>query len=726
MNKKIWLLYSAAILMGAFLMFLVQPLIGKIVTPKYGGGSQVWCVCLLFFQLTLLGGYGLTWALSRLKPRSQAIAYMALMGVSLFLVHIPLGEEWAPAAQDDPTFNLLSRLLVYLAVPAVLLSTVSTTIQNWFRLASRENPYQLYSVSNIGSMSALLSYPALIEPMLSVSATLRYWIWGYWLLVAVAVGSALLLLKALKDHPEGVAPAESPEAEADSPEGRSMPTQRLFAWWIFLTAMGTSLLISFTNHITHNIAPVPLLWVLPLALYLLTFIIAFARDGLYNRAAFVLLGQLLLVVMFFFSFPSPWLRVGLTLLSLFMLCMVCHGEVYASRPASRALPAFYLAIAFGGALGGILINLVAPVVFDTFVEMPALMLAMALLTLALMSRHQLRLFYYPVLDKAYMVLLVLFFVWQGAVTFDPAGDAEVAMAERNFYGSAEVLVQRGSGGLPGQMILMNGTIRHGTQLFDEKKGQFLYQPTTYFTETSGAGIAERLIRAHRQGKPLRVGIIGLGVGTLAAYGQLGDHITFYELDPKVKAIAESDYFSFLRNAKADINVVMGDARLMMQDEPSQNYDMLVLDAFSSDAIPVHLLTREAFQLYQRHLKKDGLLVVHISNLYLDLKRVTGTMAHEMGYTGLHILSKRMDLRTTPSIYTVMSAAPWFVNDFKALDLKREYPDVEYRPALPSPGMPIWTDDHNTLWPVVHLDTSREWSQSGGGQVANPASQGAGK
>lgn len=714
MSKKILLLYSAAILLGAFLMFLIQPLVGKIVTPQYGGGSQVWCVCLLFFQLTLLGGYGLTWVLSHLKPRAQAITYMVLMGVSLFLVHIPLGSGWAPDTQDNPTMSLLGQLLLYLAVPAILLSTVSTTIQNWYRLAARENPYKLYSISNIGSMSALLAYPVLLEPNLSLSLSVQVWTWGYWGLVGAAIISALFLLKAMKEKPEGVEPdpalAAEDESIADDVE-RRMPIPRDFAWWIFLAALGTSLLISFTTHITHNIAPVPLLWILPLALYLLTFIIAFAKDAYYHRTLFLVLAQVLLFVDFSLNFPSPWLMVTLNLLTLFALCMVCHGEIYASRPASRALPIFYLSIAFGGALGGILVNLAAPVVFNTFIEFPLLLLLMAMLTLVLMLRREIRLFYNPVVDKVYLLALAGYFLWSGSNAIAPDAEVNVALAERNFYGSAEVLVERGEGERPGRMILMNGTIRHGTQLFDEQERRFLQTPTAYFSRNSGMGVAHRLMREHKNGEAIKMGIIGLGVGTIAAYGEPGDKITFYEIDPKVKEIAESDYFAFLRDARADVDIVMGDARLKLQEQEPQQYDILVLDAFSSDAIPVHLLTREAFELYLSHLNPEGLLVVHISNQYLDLKRVTGTMAHLMNMEGVHVLSKRLDLLSNPSIYTVMTRDGWFKNAFTALDFPKEYPDMEYRIAKPVPDMPIWTDDYSNLWSVVHFDPSREWAET---------------
>ena len=687
-SKKIWVLYSAAILFGAFLMFLVQPLIGKVITPMYGGSSQVWAVCLLFFQLTLLGGYGLTWALSKLQPKQQAIAYMLLMGVSAFLVNIPLGNSWVPADASDPVYSLLGKLLAYLTLPAILLSTVSTTIQNWFRIAANQSPFQLYSISNIGSMGALIAYPILIEPNATVVETLTAWTWGYRLLVLCAIGAALILLNALKKN-DALATASDEVIPGD--EDRTLPTRQDFLRWIGLAALGTSLLISFTNFITHNIAPVPLLWILPLITYLLTFILCFGSDNFYKRAPYILMAQLSLGVLCFYP-TDPFYAILLNIVTLFLLCVICHGEIYTSRPKANALPVFYLSIALGGAMGGVIMNLLVPVLFNRLVEYGILLVILALISIVLAKRHNLRIFYNPIGDKVYYIAaLVLVAVYAYTLTTQQPG---IISQTRNFYGSATVA-------MVGDTIqLTNGTTLHGSQPFDREKKRFLYVPTTYFTPLSGAGIANTILQKHRGNQPIRTGIIGLGAGTLATYARPGDKITYYELDPKIDAIARKN-FRFLADCHGDWNVVLGDGRLKLQDETAPtDYDMIIIDAFSSDAIPVHLITREALQLYRKHLKPDGLIVFHLSNRFLDLSQVTGNLAIDQGLQAMHIYSKQRDAFHQPSIYTIMSPAGWFKDEMAQLDFDGDYKSVHYWDAQREGSFGVWTDNYSNLWSIM--------------------------
>lgn len=387
----LWIFYCITIGLGAFMMFLIQPLIGKIITPQYGGVSQVWCLCLLFFQLALLLGYTLTYFLNFLPTRVQGIIYMLLMTISLFFVHIPLGDQWMPKNVESPVMHLLTLLLTYLAVPVILLSTVSIIHQNWFKTITDKNPYHLYSLSNLGSLSALIFYPLLIEPNLSISFTLKLWTVFYWILVIFICISSIILIKSCKNK----------IIEQKKTENHFPIKKGDYLFWLLLSFLGTGLLISFTNHLTHDIAPVPLFWVIPLSLYLISFILCFSSKNLYNRSVFFIsshfLLALLLIIHITYTYPhilkkfhlfnfglafiSLPVQIFINLLCLFCLCMICNGEIYKSRPHPNHLALFYLIIAFGGALGGIFVNIIAPNIYNKYLEFP-------LLIFIVVTRHQ--------------------------------------------------------------------------------------------------------------------------------------------------------------------------------------------------------------------------------------------------------------------------------------------------------------------------------------------------
>lgn len=694
-HHKLWLLFSGVILLGAFLMFLVQPLVGKIVTPQYGGGAQVWCVCLLFFQLTLLAGYGLTYGVSKLPPRMQAWVYIGLMAASLMVTRIPLGAGWAPGVEEDPVAALLVRMAAFMAMPVVLLSTVSTTFQNWYRLAAGSSPYQLYSISNIGSMAALLVYPTLLEPAFTIGQTVDFWMYGYRILVGIAVLAAGLLLLSLKKR--AVAAEKAPGENAGIPptvpedEHRQMPQAVDFTRWILLSAMGTVLLLSITRHIIYDIAPVPLLWILPLSTYLLTFILCFGKDAAYSRGAYVYAALICLGAEALLPPLDPMTNTGRWLLCLFVLCMICHGEIYHSRPRSQALPAFYLAIAFGGALGGVLVNLLFPALLDADLELWGAILLMLALCLFLWWRHSLRLFYSRTADWVFAVSAALLIGWYygGALLEKPPN---LVSRGRNFYGSAYVVDN------PSHRALMIGGISHGGELIDPETGQLVAKPIMYFSPNSAVGIADTLMRERRAGQPLKVGVIGLGVGAVAAYGKPGDDYTFYEIDPKVVAMARND-FTYLQDTPAATRVIMGDGRLALQVQPPQQYDILMVDAFTSDSIPIHLLTREAMTLYQQHIKPDGLIILQLSNRYLALKRVTGNLMISFQLNGAHFLTDNGDGH--PSIYSVATPGRWFTERLARLDYTTPpYTTVRYRLPQWDPAVGVWTDDYSNLLSIL--------------------------
>ncbi len=674
-------------------MFLVQPLVGKIVTPQYGGVSQVWTLCLLFFQLALLGGYLLTYLLSRWPARVQGIVYICAMVVSLFVLRIPPGEFWTPESPDTPIVSLLGQLMLYLAVPFVLLSTVSTMMQNWFRLSRLGDPYHLYGLSNIGSMSALVAYPLLIEPNMTVGMSTELWIWGYRLLVLAAVVTAVLVIR--KTDCDGSGEGQSTIILKPGPDYGAGDFQTV-GWWVFLSTAGTVLLISFTNHLTHNIAPIPLLWVIPLALYLLSFVLSFGYPRSYHRSLFVFGSHALLILPMILSAALP-VKMLLNFAVLFFLCMVCHGEVYRKRPEASKLPVFYLTVAFGGALGGILVNLVAPVVLNTFVENRLILLVMVLYTLYLIARHQLRLFFNPRMDKAYVVGIVCMLAWAVYVPLYRQGPMQVVFEDRNFYSAAAVMLSEDRD----MLWLHNGTIAHGSQMIDKKSGRFLMKPTTYYSEDSAVGLADRFVRMNNGHQPVKIGVIGLGAGTIAAYGEPGDEITFFEIDPKIERIARK-YFRFLEDSRAKIEVILGDGRTSLKNLPMQGYDILVVDAFNGDAIPVHLLTKEAMALYASHVKPDGLILIHSSNEYLDLHPVTSNLGKVLSLNNVSVETIPHNPRAQLSSYSVLSGDSAFFEWLGSSGFRQDFRNVRVRSTAWYPEVGVWTDDYSNLFSVFRF------------------------
>ena len=619
--------FSLTIFWGAFLLFLVQPLIARFILPWFGGGPAVWTTCMLFFQLLLLGGYAYAhFSISRLTPRRQVITHLVLLALAVALLPITPGDAWKPTDGSHAAGHILLLLLCCLGLPYLVLSATGPLLQAWFSKANPGvSPYRLYALSNVGSLLALLIYPFYLEPQLSRQAQADGWSWG----LAIYAGlTAWCGLKVWKSSATDDETARTAEVEAPASAWRKL-------LWFALPACGVMLLLAITNKLCQDIAVVPFLWVLPLSLYLLSFIISFDSPRWYHRAFWLpllaaLLGMALWNLYQAESHPDITPLATLYLGTLFVACMVCHGEVYRLRPGASRLTGFYLSLSAGGAAGGLFVALVAPFVFPDYFELHlALFLTAALVLLVLRQDPTL-----PLREGRARWAWAVPFVALAALGYGLVDVATTSLrgslsTTRGFYGVLKVNDNDADIAGAHHLTLQHGATIHGLQYVDPEKRT---DPSSYYTSTSGIG---RLLRAHKPGGGRRVGAIGLGCGTLAAWGRAGDTFRFYEINDDVARLATST-FTYLKDSKAKTELVMGDARLSMEREADQQYDVIVLDAFSSDAIPVHLLTLEAFDHYKRHLKPDGAIVVHVSNRYLDLHPVVYRIADKIGFPAITI------------------------------------------------------------------------------------------
>lgn len=675
--------FAIPIFLGAFLLFLVQPLLGRYILPWFGGGPSVWTSCMLFFQALLLGGYAYAHLLStRLKPSRQSQVHIALLALSLLALPLdPDGELWRNADEADPTGTILLLLLVTAGLPYVILSATSPLLQHWFhRSAPTQSPYRLYALSNAGSLLALLGYPFLIEPLLTVRRQADGWSLGYVVFAAACAWSAWSFW--------GIAADRVAETQAgETPSGGRVTS------WLALATVGSTLLLATTNQMSQEVAVVPFLWILPLTLYLLSFILCFESDGWYRRPlfGFALAGAVPLaclasspVTSGIFSLEAQIVVFSVTM---FVGCMVCHGELASRRPSGEQATGFYLWVALGGALGGALVALVAPRVFPGYWEYPLSLAAACLLALGSWIRAvgwradwtAPRAFVAP----PPALLIALFTV--GYVFSTQAAD-DLRSAERNFYGVLRVDEEADSRGA--YRRLTHGKTEHGTQYLDS---QLAAIPTTYFGEGTGAALALEHHPLRQAGRPLRIGVIGLGAGTLASYAQPGDQLRFYEINPAVVRIARED-FRYLSDSSAVVDVVEGDARIRMERELDSDdpplFDILIVDAFSSGAIPIHLLTGEAGEIYARLLTEDGLLLFHVSNRFLDLAPVLKGMADRLGMDSIRIESTGDSERSLNSAtWMILTRNESFLGDSA----------VTSRAAAGGEKILDWTDDFAGLW-----------------------------
>ena len=667
------MLHAGTIFLSSFLLFLVQPLIARLILPWFGGSAAVWTTCMLFFQALLLAGYAYAHLLQKnfFHKRRQALVHGLLLLAALAVLPIAPSEGWKPAGDEEPVSHILLLLGATVGLPYFLLASTSPLVQAWFaRARPGENPYRLFAVSNLASLVALLGYPFLVEPFFSAGQQVSLW---SWLFAAFAVLCAVAAWTAPAAQPEG--------AQAKAAGAIRKPSVAL---WLALSATGSVLLLAVTNHLTQNVASVPLLWLAPLTIYLASFIVTF-EGGRFYRAEHLwifLLAWIALMAWLIadsdFQFELP-LQLGVFLPGLFLGCVFCHGELYRLRPAPQRLTAFYLIVSAGGALGGLLVAVVAPLAFSGYYE-----LGIGLVVLALLAALR-----FSVLNVfARFASLAVLMAAAGCAVYDGLRHQEdVRIATRSFYGVLRVKEYGQEGQQTHLRRLVHGTIMHGEQYMHDASRRTI---TTYYHEKSGIGAAIR----SKQARPARVGVIGLGAGTIAAYGRRGDLYRFYEIDARVIRIAQSE-FTYLADSEATIELALGDARLTLEREAPQQFDVLAVDAFSSDAIPVHLITREALGAYLRHVRPDGIVAFHVSNRFLELVPVVARLAMEHGAHAVLLADDPDEDDAT------RSRSDWVLVSRDAAALKhKEIVAAKAVPAEDRPAWRTWTDDYSNLVQIL--------------------------
>ena len=713
-------LYAATILVSSFLLFLVQPIIAKQILPWFGGTAAVWTTCLVFFQLALLAGYTYCDLTSRFKPKVQTTIHIVLLLASLVSLPIVAGTGWKPAGDEDPLWRILGLLVATIGLPYFMLSTTGPLVQSWMAKehadpATAKRVYRFFALSNLGSLVGLLAYPFAIEMWVPTRVQAVGWSVGYGLFVVFCIGSAL---RARRPRPEplvgavsgastageALAPRVSGVAhgadhpETTTPDAATAPTIAPevppgpgdYGLWFTLSALASLMLLAISNHISQNVASIPFLWVLPLTLYLLTFVLVFegrGGRGFYIRQ--VWLGPTLVAfgaMAWGLTADRGVLNINeaipLYCIGLFLTCMFCHGELAAAKPSPRYLTRFYLMLSVGGAAGGMFVGLAAPKLFTGYLEMSLGLVACALMavvvTRALFARW---LTAWAPLAALVAAGACTYYGWQ----YDEFLKENTIHASRNFYGSLRVKQTLPDSDPDANRRLVHGVIMHGEQYINPSHRHII---TSYYGESSGVGMA--LSRFHPVEQ--RVGVIGLGAGTLAGYGQKGDYFRLYEINPKVIDIA-TYYFYYLTESKAKVETALGDARLVLEREPSQKFDVLAVDAFSSDAIPVHLITREALRVYLKHIKPDGAVAFHVTNRYLRLAPVVKQLADEIGYEAVLITDDAEDDKyLSRTDWVIVTKNREFIDDE---DVKAKRVKIE-----PIPGLRAWTDDFNNLFQIL--------------------------
>ncbi|REJ86840.1 MAG: hypothetical protein DWQ34_26530 [Planctomycetota bacterium] len=674
-------LFAAAVFVSAFLLFQIQPLISKAILPWFGGTPGVWTTCMLFFQVVLFAGYGYAHLVaSRAPVRLQGVLHTLLIVIALFQLQVLPGASQKPDGDEQPALRIVVLLVSTIGLPYFLLSTTGPLLQRWFSLVHPgRSPYRLYALSNAGSLLALLSYPFVFEPAFALSVQARLWSIGFWVFAAGSAVCGGLLLRVVQ-------PSSSSVRAVEAEEKAAAPTPGRYVLWFVLAMIASAMLLATTNHVCQDVAVVPFLWVVPLSIYLLTFILCFESDRWYKRRwyaaatavfVFCVCWQLIFDTVSTFS-----LEAALFFGTLFVLCMTCHGELARLRPHPRHLTAFYLTLSAGGAGGGLFVALVAPALFPDFWEMHLCLLAGVLCSIAVYFDDAGWLDDGLVAPPIAMGVAVLLIVAAGTVFADSIMNSQKSLRmTRNFYGVLEVEIDDSVDAV----VLRHGRIIHGVQLRAPGKSMI---PTTYYSRRSGVGRVLELLQSRKEN--LRVGLVGLGIGTLAAYGRQGDTMRFYEINEDVERLAREE-FTFLSNSSAEIEVIIGDARLSLESEPDEEFDLLVLDAFAGDAIPTHLLTREAFEAYLPHVAADGVIAVHISNQHFNLRPVTAALAKEFSLSTVTIgIERAAELVDESSTWVLMA------RDRSTLDA-----GVLKYDAIPPPREQVlWTDDYSNLFELL--------------------------
>lgn len=725
-------IFSATLFLSAALLFLLQLIYARLVLPLLGGAPAVWNTAMTFYQTVLLVGYGYAHLISsHLRPRTQWLVHAAVLVAPVCVLPFAVPASWVPPTDANPVPWLLGLLALGVGLPCFAVSTLSPLLQSWFTRSGHpdaQDPYFLYAASNAGSLLGLLGYPFLVEPHTTLSTQALGWTWAYGLLVALVLLCGFIATRALP-----ATPVVSPHA--DSAPAGPRPTTLLRLRWMGCAFVPSSLLLSVTSYLCSDIAAVPLLWVLPLSLYLLTFVVAFARRPWMSHTVAQRILRLLLipvVAALAAGLSTPVVVVAsLHLIAFFFAALVCHGELSQARPDSRSLTEFYLWISLGGALGGSFNSLLAPVLFDRLIEYPLLIALLALLAADKTPRS--RLFgvwsgLWALIPIGLAVLLAVItgvrdaeshpaiatlaygvpaiaclFLVHRRVSFAlgvagvlavaqvwPAGMGRVRVTHRSFFGVHRVALDS----TERFVRLMHGRIIHGMQYRDPARRN---EALTYYHATGPIGHVFSAWGATLQGP---IAAVGLGAGTVARYGKPGQEFTFFEIDPVVARIASDPaHFTFLRDSPARINLVLGDARLTLRQAPESHYQLLILDAYSSDSVPVHLVTREAFDLYLKILRPDGVMALHLSNLHLDLVAVMATLARDAG-----LVCRLCDDREVSSAEQAEGKFPsqWMVIARREADLTPLRGDPRWTPGPDTTGLSVWTDDYSSVVRVLKL------------------------
>jgi Ca2+/Na+ antiporter len=681
------LLYGGAVFLAAFLLFLVEPMAAKQLLPTFGGSAAVWLTCLVFFQTALLAGYAYAhWLARRSRHGWQMPLHFALLSAAVLLALVwALRSGGFRHASSHPFGMIFQALLLSIGLPFLLLGSTSPLLQAWLaRLEHGHIPYRLFALSNLASLLALALYPTLVEPYFTLRMQRILWSCGFVCFVAISAKLAWGTRKT------GESPDPTDESDT-TPTGANAgppsmlpvsatPVRGRSKWlWLLLPLVAAMQLSAVTSYLTANIAAIPLLWILPLAAYLVTLIIAFEYARFVPRPLLTrLLAVMLAGLAYMMANADAWLpmSIGIAffLIEMFLACLYCHVEAYALRPrATRELTVFYLMFATGGAIGSFLIGIAFPLLFSSNYDLAISFLATALVALLVVWPEN---WSQRVLWSAGAAMLIYVLVLLHA-----AYRRDTIFANRNFYATLRVK-QNYDSNQHWIRTLSNGTIQHGTQIFSPELRR---TPTTYYAEDSGVGLAMRYCCGERA---RNVGIVGLGAGTMAAYGRAGDRMRFYELNPAVQPIAQH-LFTYLRDSPAQITFADGDARASLASETPQHFDVLVVDAFSGDAIPLHLLTTQAVAIYRKHLVPGGILAFHISNRHVDLEPAIYLLAKAAG----------MQARTVQSLEDGRRGefnATWVLVTDNGGFLTLPEVATHSKPTEERAGLRVWTDDYSTL------------------------------
>jgi hypothetical protein len=715
-------LFAVTLFASALLLFCVQPLFVKLLLPLLGGSPGVWNTAMVFFQGALLAGYAYAHLTTRfLPPRGQVLLHLLLLAVAVLALPIGVAAGWSPPVDRSPIAWLLAALGASIGLPFFVVSASAPLLQRWFSASGHpaaQDPYFLYGASNAGSVIALLAYPLAIEPLLPLAAQSALWSLGYALLACLVAVCGLCLLAATR--PGGQAAVLPPVLLSGKTVGAADR-----ACWIALAAIPSSLLLGVSAQITTDIVSAPLLWVMPLALYLLSFILVFARrPPVPQRWMVRALPYLVILIALSYAAPTPvWLGLLVPLMTGFVASMICHGELVRRRPSTARLTEFYLCMSFGGMLGGLFNAVLAPLIFNGIYEFPIALLLCCLVPWLGEARHRLdwRDAAYPAALLAVLAIPAVHLAWVwdtfgtlgigliagfGAIVTFSFRDRPVRFAlgmtatllaavstsaagqtllkERSFFGVHKVQVQRDAR----IIALLHGTTIHGMEFAAPAHWR---EPLAYYHPAGPAG----QFFAARNGKGLdRVGVVGLGAGALNCYRQAPQAWTYFEIDPAVVQVArDSGYFHFLAECGADTKIVLGDARLSLQRVADGSFDLLVLDAFSSDAIPMHLLTREALALYLAKLGEGGVILLHISNRYLDLAPVVANLVGDA-----HAVARHQVFVVDPNAPDAadQASSEWVAIARQPEDLALFNGDPRWQRLVPQPGARLWTDDYSNL------------------------------